>query len=54
MLLLAMFSVALRYSNECPPPEEGKMWPAGDFYYFKARDVISMYIHYTFTTIEDG
>ncbi|CAL1709508.1 unnamed protein product [Somion occarium] len=41
MLLLAMFSIAARYSSttsaDIPPPEEGSMWAAGDSYLEDAK-----------------
>jgi hypothetical protein len=39
-----MFAVSSRYSNDCPPPEEGKMWPAGDAYHFKAREILGKHV----------
>lgn len=40
-----MFSVAARYSHETPLPDEGSMWPAGDTYFDKARELIGMLSH---------
>ncbi|KAG8928581.1 hypothetical protein FRC01_005706 [Tulasnella sp. 417] len=39
-LLLAMFSVAARYSNETPLPPDGEMWTAGDDYFDRARELL--------------
>ena len=44
LLLLAMFSIAARYSSasssEVPPPEEGSMWAAGDSYLEDAKVIL--------------
>ncbi|KAG8972111.1 hypothetical protein FRB90_010298, partial [Tulasnella sp. 427] len=39
-LLLAMFSVAARYSNDTPLPADGQMWTAGDDYFERARELL--------------
>ncbi|KAG8948397.1 hypothetical protein FRC04_009767 [Tulasnella sp. 424] len=39
-LLLAMFSVAARYSNDTPLPPDGQMWTAGDDYFDRARELL--------------
>ncbi|KAG9046224.1 hypothetical protein FS837_004856 [Tulasnella sp. UAMH 9824] len=39
-LLLAMFSVAARYSNDTPLPPDGEMWQAGDDYFDRARELL--------------
>ena len=41
LLLLAMFSVAARYSSSgAPPPEPGQMWTAGDSYMEDAKAIL--------------
>lgn len=44
LLLLAMFSIAARYSyrtsERVPPPEEGSMWAAGDSYLEDAKVIL--------------
>ncbi|THH29489.1 hypothetical protein EUX98_g4687 [Antrodiella citrinella] len=50
ILLLAMFSIASRYTNvsagEIPPPEAGSMWAAGDSYLESAKKILdSTYAH---------
>ncbi|KAL6306894.1 fungal-specific transcription factor domain-containing protein [Sparassis latifolia] len=44
LLLLAMFSIAARYSArtgaEVPPPQEGSMWTAGDSYLEDAKVIL--------------
>ena len=41
LLLLAMFSVAARYSSSgAPPPEPGQMWTAGDSYMEDAKTIL--------------
>ncbi|EIW53654.1 uncharacterized protein TRAVEDRAFT_174477 [Trametes versicolor FP-101664 SS1] len=43
LLLLAMFSLAARYSShtaELPPPEDGSMWTAGDEYMEDAKVIL--------------
>ncbi|KAI0080455.1 hypothetical protein K474DRAFT_1637713 [Panus rudis PR-1116 ss-1] len=44
ILLLAMFSIAARYSSttsdNIPPPEEGSMWAAGDAYLEDAKAIL--------------
>ena len=44
VLLLAMFSIAARYSaqtgSDVPPPQEGSMWAAGDRYLEDAKVIL--------------
>jgi len=41
LLLLAMFSIASRYSSSsAPPPEPGAMWPAGDSFMDDAKVIL--------------
>lgn len=44
VLLLAMFSIAARYSaqtsSDVPPPQEGSMWAAGDKYLEDAKVIL--------------
>jgi Fungal specific transcription factor domain len=40
VLLLAMFSIAARYSSSTPLPPQGVMWPAGDIYLESAKMIM--------------
>lgn len=43
LLLLSMFSIAARYTEETmPKPQDGEMWEAGYDYLEKARQLLGM------------
>ncbi|KAG8904867.1 hypothetical protein FRB99_001034 [Tulasnella sp. 403] len=43
VLLLAMFAISARFTNEMPVPDGGQMWTEGCDYFRKARQLIVMY-----------
>lgn len=45
LLLLSMFAIAARYSEEEAPPPSGNMWEAGLFYMVQARELLSTFFH---------
>ncbi|KAJ6575396.1 fungal-specific transcription factor domain-containing protein [Mycena capillaripes] len=46
LLLLAMFSISARFSDQdTPPPPKGKMWEAGGKYFNQAKGILAKVLH---------
>ncbi|KAF7311124.1 Zn(2)-C6 fungal-type domain-containing protein [Mycena chlorophos] len=46
LLLLAMFAVSARFSDQdTPPPAKGKMWEAGAKYFVAAKNILAKVLH---------